>query len=100
MKERDKQMMKHLNKAVVVLVLAAFGCGASGNIYRRADAPKLDYSKEKFVVMPVDIHGLPGDKLALASALFGGFVAAFGKQGISLQPIKPALEAAGLGNLS
>ncbi|MCA9668872.1 MAG: hypothetical protein KC503_24930 [Myxococcales bacterium] len=84
---------------VALFALAAFGC-ASGTVYRRGDAPKIDYSKEKFIVMPVDIHGLPGDKLKYSAALFGGIIGASGGNGISLQPIKPVLEAAGMGNLS
>jgi len=84
---------------VALLVLAAFGC-SSGTVYRRGDAPKIDYDKEKFIVMPVDIHGLPGDKLKYSAALFGGIIGASNGKGISLQPIKPVLEAAGMGNLS
>jgi hypothetical protein len=94
-----------MKRLFVAGLLMAFGlgtvaCGGSATIFRRAQAPMVDYNKEKFIVMPVDIHGLPGDKMKLGAALFGGFVGGFGGNGISLQPIKPALEAAGMGNLS
>lgn len=77
----------------------AAGCGST-TVYRRPGSAVPNPATDKFLVMPVDIHGLPGDKLAQEAALFGGFVAAFKEQGVPLQPIKPALEAAGLGNIS
>jgi len=90
-----------MKKLLVSLALASasFGC-ASTSLYKRPDAPKADVVADKFLIMPVDIHGLPGDADAQGAALFGGFVAAFKETAVPLQPIKPALEAAGLNNIS
>lgn len=83
------------------LVVAAFSTACNkSSLYRRPGSVAPDPTKDKFLIMPVDIHGLPGDKTAQEAALFGGFVAAFKEQGVPLQPIKPALEAVGLNNLS
>ena len=83
------------------LFIAALATGcASTSLYKRADAPKVDLAQDKFLIMPVDIHGLPGDNTAQGAALFGGFVAAFKESAVPLQPIKPAFEAVGLGNVS
>lgn len=93
-----------MNKLLSGLFVAALGSGligcASTTLYKRADAPKTDLAKDKFLIMPVDIHGLPGDATAQGAALFGGFIAAFKENGVALQPIKPAFEAVGLGNVS
>ncbi len=93
-----------MKKALTTLLFACVSAGsfscASTTIYKRPDAPKANLATDKFLIMPVDIHGLPGDKDAQGAALFGGFLAAFKENGVPLQPIKPALEAAGLGNIS
>ncbi|HOX46548.1 MAG TPA: hypothetical protein PK668_23315 [Myxococcota bacterium] len=90
---------------VVVLVLAAMvlavGCGDKAGVWRPAGSPGfVDLEGKKILIMPADMRYLPGDKLALSAALFGGFLAEFGAAGISLQPIQPALEQIGLGDLS
>jgi hypothetical protein len=85
--------------ASAFLFAGAFGC-ASTTLYKRPDAPKVDLAADKFLIMPVDIHGLPGDNMAQGAALFGGFVGAFKENGVPLQPVKPAFEAVGLGNVS
>jgi hypothetical protein len=90
-----------MKKMLLSLALTSFGFGcASTTLYKRPDAPKADVTADKFLIMPVDIHGLPGNNDAQGAALFGGFVAAFKESGVPLQPIKPALEAAGLNNIS
>ncbi len=84
---------------VVGFVLVA-GCGGK-SVWRPAGSPGyVDMEGKKFLIMPADMRYLPGDKLALSGALFGGFIAEFGASGISLQPIQPALEKIGLGDLS
>ncbi len=85
--------------SLALAALALSGCAAKKQVYVRQDAPKVAYEKEKFIVLPVNIHGLPGDSNEYNAALFAGFVSAFGESGISLQPIQPALESAGLGDL-
>jgi hypothetical protein len=95
--------MKMLKRAglVVIAVALVAGLGAckKGTVWRIEGAKFPDPKVDKFVIMPVDLH-MPGNKLAMATALFGGVVGYFGANAISLQPIKPALEAVGLGNLS
>jgi len=75
-------------------------CGGKATVYRRADAPKVTYEEEKFLVMPTEVRGFEGDTTKFNTALAGGFAAAFAKQGISLQPVKSKLQDAGMGNLS
>jgi hypothetical protein len=90
-----------LRALAVAIVAASLGSAcASTKLLVRPGSTAPDPSADKFLVMPVDIHGLKGDKLAQEAALFGGFVAAFRENGVPLQPIKPALEAVGVGNLS
>lgn len=90
--------IKLLGASIVAMAMTA-SC-TSTKLYVRPGSVPADPAKDKFLIMPVDIHGLPGDKLAQEVALFGGFVAAFKESGVPLQPIKPALEAVGLNNLS
>lgn len=89
---------------VLTLVLAVIWIGGCGNKVKvwspQGSAQALDMTGKKFLVMPADTRYLPGDKTELAAALFGGFIAEFGDKGISLQPIQPALEQVGLGDLS
>jgi hypothetical protein len=85
---------------VFALVLVA-GCGGKKSIWRPEGSPGyIDMQGKKFLVMPVDMRYVEGDKTKLSAALFGGFVAEFGENGIPLQPVQPALEAVGLGDLS
>lgn len=87
--------------AVFAAIALMAGCGSKVKVWRPASASAtLDMEGKKFLVMPADMRSLPGDKNALSAALFGGFIAEFGDKGISLQPIQPALEQAGLGDLS
>ncbi len=95
--------MKKLNTlgflaAGIVAASMATGCKSS-TVHIRPGSAAPDVTKDKFLIMPVDIH-LSGDQLTNQAALFGGFVAAFKDKAVPLQPIKPVLEAAGLGNLS
>jgi hypothetical protein len=86
--------------AVLAMALVA-GCGSKVKVWRPDGSPGyIDMQGKKFLVMPADMRYLPGDKLKLAAALFGGFIAEFGENGISLQPIQPMLEKVGLGDLS
>ena len=89
-----------MKKIILAVIAVSVASCASTSIKVRPEAPMPKMGEDKFVIMPADIHGLPGDSLAQQAALFGGFVAAFGETGVPLQPIKPALEAAGLGNIS
>jgi hypothetical protein len=87
----------------LLTLVAAFGllsACASTKLYIRPGSTPPDMTKDKIILMPVDIHGLPGDTTAQSAALFAGFMGAFQDKGISLQPIKPVLEAAGLNNIS
>jgi hypothetical protein len=92
--------------ALCLSAVVAFGtlvaCGGGGkNVWRPTTSPGyVDMEGKKFLVMPAGISGIPGDELKMSAALFGGFVAEFGSDGISLQPIQPLLEKAGLGRLS
>ncbi len=86
---------------VFLTVALAVGCGGKKNIWRPGGSPGyIDMTGKKFLVMPVDMRYVEGDKAKLSAALFGSFVAEFGENGIPLQPVQPALEAAGLGDLS
>lgn len=84
---------------VAAIAVGSTAC-SSTKLMVRPGAPVIDPSADKFLIMPVDIHGLKGDKTAQEAALFAGFVAAFQENGVPLQPLKPAFEAVGLGNLS
>lgn len=75
-------------------------CGGGTKLMMRPGMTPANLQQDKFLIMPVDIHGLPGDHLAQEAALFAGFVAAFGDHGVPLQPIKPVMETVGLNNLS
>jgi hypothetical protein len=94
--------MKRFSSMFAVSALAAsmIACGGGTKLMVRPDATPPNVKADKFLIMPVDIHGLPGDHTAQEAALFGGFVGAFGEQGVPLQPIKPVLETVGLNNLS
>ena len=81
---------------LVVMILAT--CGSTKE-YVREGAPSPDPATDKFVMLPAYIS-LPGDELKYSAALFGGVVAAFGDSAISLQPLQPVLEAAGMGYMS
>ncbi len=86
--------------AAILSVTLLAGCGGK-SIWRPAASPGyVDMQGKKFLIMPVDMRYLPGDKAKLAAALFSGFVAKFGSAGISLQPIQPVLQKIGLGDLS
>jgi hypothetical protein len=86
---------------LVLAVALVMGCGGKKNIWRPQGSPGyIDMTGKKFLVMPVDMRYVEGDKDKMGAALFGGFVAEFGEDGIPLQPVQPALEAAGLGDLS
>lgn len=95
--------MKNLSLRNICLfictALLAVSC-ASVEVKTRPQAPTVDLEKDKFLIMPITLHGLPGDKLEQSAALFGGFLATFGDKAIPLQPLQPALEAAGLGGYS
>ena len=85
---------------LVLAVVLAMGCGGKKQTWRPEGSPGyIDMQGKKFLVMPVDMRYVEGDKDKMGAALFGGFVAEFGESGIPLQPIQPALEAAGLGDL-
>jgi len=86
---------------VILAVALVAGCGGKKSIWRPEGSPGyIDMAGKKFLVMPVDMRYVEGDKDKMGAALFGGFVAEFGEDGIPLQPVQPALEAAGLGDLS
>ncbi len=90
-----------MKKTLLTTVIVALTAACSSNTVNvRPGAPAPKAGVDKFIVMPVDIHGLKGDSMAQGAALMGGFIAAFGDTAVPLQPIKPALEAAGLGNIS
>lgn len=86
--------------ALLVAAVAAAGCGTT-TYYNTAYANKLKLGDDKFLIMPVEFNGFPDDmRVALEVIIFAQFLATFGKYGVSLQPVKPAFEAAGFGNLS
>ncbi len=93
-----KQAQLYFSLAIAGLAITA--CGGGTKLMVRPGAVAADVKTDKFLIMPVDIHGLPGDKTAQEAALFAGFVGAFGEQGVPLQPIKPVMETVGLNNLS
>ena len=82
--------------ALVVMILAT--CGSTKE-WVREGAPTPDPATDKFVILPAYIS-LPGDELKYSAALFGSVIKAFGDSAISLQPLQPVLEAAGLGYMS
>lgn len=85
---------------LILTVALVAGCGGKKQTWRPEGSPGyIDMQGKKFLVMPVDMRYVEGDKTKMSAALFGGFVAEFGESGIPLQPIQPALEAAGLGDL-
>ncbi|MCP3926914.1 MAG: hypothetical protein GY714_30520 [Desulfobacterales bacterium] len=84
---------------IFMVVVGLTGCGGVKQ-HIRTDADLPNFTKDKIVIMPASTWGLPGDKLAQSAALLGGFVAAFGKQGVSLQPLQPVLEKMGMGSMS
>jgi hypothetical protein len=85
---------------VILAVVLVAGCGGKKQIWRPEGSPGyIDMTGKKFLVMPVDMRYVEGDKTKMSAALFGGFIAEFGDAGIPLQPVQPALEAAGLGDL-
>ena len=92
-------MRKSTTNFALLLLASSYGC-ASTSLYKRPDAPAVNADQDKFLIMPVDIHGMPGDKDAQGTALAGGFVAAFKDTGVPLEPLKPAFEAVGLSNIS
>ena len=85
--------------SAATLALAA-SCKTSNTVHVRKDAPELHYNQEKFLVLPINTNGLPGSSEDYNTALSTGFVGAFGTQGVSLQPVEPQLEEAGMGDLS
>jgi len=95
--------MKKLRVLVAITAMFAVASGgcATYTLYNTAYKNKLELGKDKFLIMPVDFHGFPSKmKLMLEVTIFAGFIATFGKYGVSLQPIKKGFEAAGFGNLS
>ena len=93
--------MKKVALLLVVAVAASLiGCGNGVKTWRPEGSPGyIDMQGKKFLVMPVDMRYVEGDKTAMSGALFGGFIAEFGENGIPLQPVQPALEQVGLGDL-
>jgi len=96
--------MKKLKILVAVIAMVGVtsaGCGSTYTLFNTAYTHKLELGKDKFLIMPVDFHGFPSKmQLMLEVTIFAGFIATFGKYGVSLQPIKKGFEAAGFGNLS
>jgi hypothetical protein len=95
--------MKKLALVLCVAVAASFlmGCGNGVKVWRPAESPGyVEMEGKKFLIMPVDMRYVEGDKNQMAAAFFGGIIGEFGESGISLQPIQPALEGVGLGDLS
>ncbi|MFH2010399.1 MAG: hypothetical protein ABI333_27620 [bacterium] len=93
--------VKVLIAAALMVAVTSAGCGSTTTFYSVAYKEKLELGKDKFLIMPVDFHGFPANmKTMLELTIFAGFIATFGKYGISLQPIKAGFEAAGFGNLS
>ncbi len=95
--------MKKLTLVLVVVLAVALvsGCGSQIKTWRPdANPGYVDLTDKKFLVMPVKLKDCGDDALKMATALFAGFVAEFGENGIPLQPIQPALEGIGLGDLS
>lgn len=93
-------MAKRLTLATLSLVLVglAVGCGSS-KVFVREGAEPIDLEKTQMLILPCDVWGFGSaglDETALSAALFTGCVNAFGDKGISLEPAKPALEAAGI----
>ena len=92
--------VRSLLAAALVLTVVSAGC-ATSTFYNTAYSNKLKLGEDKFLIMPVDFHGFPSDmQTMLEVTIFAGFIATFGKYGVSLQPIKAGFEAAGFGNLS
>ncbi len=95
-----KSKMQIAQVLIVLVVAVMMSACASVKSHVRTDAQLPEAGKDKILIMPASIRGLPGDNLAQSAALFGGFMGAFKDQGVSLQPLQPVLEKAGMGNLS
>jgi hypothetical protein len=88
--------------SLVIMTALAAGCGGKVKYWQPDKAPKQVAigADDKVFIMPVDIHVSKGDPLALGTALVAGFVSAYGSNGLPGQPLKPAMEAIGINNLS
>jgi hypothetical protein len=97
-------MSKHLTLAVLSLVIVAMGVGCSGgSVYVREDAEPIDLDTEKILILPSTHYGFGSygiDETKMLLSLVGGTVKAFGSSGITLEPLKSAFEAAGIGGAS
>ncbi|MHC4778269.1 MAG: hypothetical protein ACYTFG_06830 [Planctomycetota bacterium] len=97
-------MSKHLTLAVLSLVILAVGMGcSSGKIFVREGAEEIDLETEKILVLPSTHYGFTSyglDETKMMAALVGGTIKAFGSAGVTLEPLKPAFEAAGIGGVS
>jgi hypothetical protein len=95
---QDPRTFRTLMATATALALTA--CTPALRSYRAPEAgPYLDLRDKTTLVLPMDVH-MPTDALALGAALLGGFMLEAGPSAIALQPIKPALDSIGLGNLS
>ncbi len=96
-------MKKTLKLAMALMlfmvVVGLTGCGGVKQ-HIRTDADLPNFTKDKILIMPAYVGGFSGDKLKQEAALLGGFIAAFKKQGVSLQPLQPVLKKMGMGGIS
>lgn len=86
----------------LVAVSLAVGCGSS-KVFVREGAEPIDMETEKMLILPCDAWGFGSaglDETEMSVALFGGCIKEFGANGISLEPAKPAFEAAGLSGMA
>jgi uncharacterized membrane protein len=99
--EKEETMSKHLTLAVLSLAIVAMGVGcSSGKVFVREDAEPIDLDTEKILVLPSTHYGFGSygiDETKMLVSLVGGTVKAFGSAGITLEPLKSAFEAAGIG---
>ena len=97
-------MSKHLTLAVLSLVIMAIGVGCGGGkVFVREDAEPIDLETEKILILPSTHYGFGSyglDETKMMAALVGGTIKAFGSSGITLEPLKSAFEAAGIGGAS
>ncbi|MDY0004198.1 MAG: hypothetical protein RBU30_23060 [Polyangia bacterium] len=88
----------------VTTVAVLGGCTSYKTIWIKSYEGQINPEQDKLLVLPVATHGFSEGvamTVGIEGALMAGFMATFGaKNAISLQPIKEALKALGLENLT
>ena len=91
-------MLRAITTFLSVLSLA--GC-ASTLLVNRDYASKLRPDEDKLLMMPLELHGFPeAVQTELEHVAHAQYMATFGDVGVSLQPVKLGMEAAGFGRIT